>query len=84
MGWPVASDLRTQVMIWFRRFAHWMSGHPLVGRIGSALLFGFGLFVSRLIDNQTLLEAGMAGLVAALVFGTVVYPRFGKRRSAHL
>jgi hypothetical protein len=54
-----------------------MDVHPLARRVVSALLFGIGLFVSSLIRSPSLIEASVTGVASALLFGTLVYPRFG-------
>jgi hypothetical protein len=65
--------------IWFRRFDGWMVRHSPAARIASGLLFGFGLFVSSLIRNPSLIEASVTGVASALLFATLVYPRCGTR-----
>jgi len=64
-----------------RRFDGWLVGHPLAGRIASALLFGFGLSVATFIRTTSIGEASVTAVASALLFGTLVYPRFGPRRS---
>jgi hypothetical protein len=58
----------------------WMDARPLARRVASALLFGFGLFVSSLIRSPSLFGASVTGMASALLFGTLVYPRFGPRK----
>jgi hypothetical protein len=64
-----------------RRFDGWLVRHPLVARIASAMLFGFGLFVAAFIRSPSLIEASVVAVASALVFGMLVYPRFGPRSS---
>jgi hypothetical protein len=56
-----------------------MDAHLLARRVASALRFGFGLFVASLIRSSSLIEASVTGGASTLVFGTPVYPRFGRR-----
>jgi hypothetical protein len=64
---------------WLRRLDGRMDAHPLARRVASALLFGFGLFVSSLIRSPSVIQASESGMASALLFGTLVYPRFGTR-----